>query len=145
MIVDPINRVPEEYLDTMWWIALANSCSYSYLYAATNRDFREAFNKLFYYCCCKSHVTFTRKGAAMRRGFAGDPIGLRVHIIPGLNIYAQRKDATCTTSYRTGSSGMSAGGGGAIGGSSSYHHSGGFMGGGGAFVKSSFPHKSCEL
>ncbi|CAG2118478.1 unnamed protein product, partial [Medioppia subpectinata] len=74
MIVDPINRVPQDYLDTMWWIALANSCTFSYLYAATNREFREAFNKLFYYCCCKSHVTFARKGAAMRRGLAADSI-----------------------------------------------------------------------
>ena len=145
MIVDPINRVPEDYLDTMWWVALANSCSYSYVYAATNREFREAFNKLFYYCCCKSHVTFARKGAAMRRGFAGDTIGLRVHIIPGLNIYAQRKDQACTTTYRTGSSGMGPSSGSS--GGSSYHHGGGFGGGyigGGAFSKS-FQQKTCEL
>ncbi|CAG2166220.1 unnamed protein product [Oppiella nova] len=142
MIVDPINRVPQDYLDTMWWIALANSCTFSYLYAATNREFREAFNKLFYYCCCKSHVTFARKGAAMRRGLAADSIGLRVHIIPGLNIYAQRKDnATCTTSYRTGCTGM---GSSVSSGGSSYHHSGGFGGGFGGFSRA-FQTKSSDL
>ncbi|XP_054157254.1 beta-2 adrenergic receptor-like [Oppia nitens] len=142
MIIDPINRVPQDYLDTMWWIALSNSCTFSYLYAATNRDFREAFNKLFYYCCCKSHVTFARKGAAMRRGLAADSIGLRVHIIPGLNIYAQRKDATCTTSYRTGCTGIGSTGPSA----GSSYHSGGFGGfvGGGPFAKA-FTAKSCEL
>jgi hypothetical protein len=138
MIIDQINAVPQDYVDTLWWIALSNSCAYSYLYAASNRDFREAFNKLFFYCCCKSHVTFTRKGNAMRRNLAADSIGLRVHIIPGLNIYAQRKDATCTTSYRTGGSGM-----GSTGSSGSYHHGGGFLSGG-AFAKT-FQSKSCEL
>lgn len=141
MVIDSINPVPQNYLDTVWYIALSNSCSFSYMYAATNRDFREAFNKLFYYCCCKSHVTFSRKGAAIRRTVANESMGLRVHIIPGLNIYAQRKDTTSasTSSYRSGY-GFGGGGGGYGGG----HHSGhyGHFGGGGGFYKS---HKSCEL
>lgn len=137
MVIDSINPVPQNYLDTVWYIALSNSCSFSYMYAATNRDFREAFNKLFYYCCCKSHVTFSRKGAAIRRTVANESMGLRVHIIPGLNIYAQRKDNTsATTSCR---SGYGFGGGG-FGGSHYSGHYGHF--GGGGFYKS---HKSCEL
>ncbi|OTF75083.1 hypothetical protein BLA29_010191, partial [Euroglyphus maynei] len=96
------------------------------MYAATNRDFRDAFNKLFYYCCCKSHVTFSRKGATIRRTVANESMGLRVHIIPGLNIYAQRKDTmsanTATTSYRSG-------GGGGFHGSSGGNYSGGGFGG----------------
>ncbi|KAG9510415.1 hypothetical protein GZH46_01046, partial [Fragariocoptes setiger] len=77
--------------NTLWWILVLNSCSYSYVYASTNRDFREAFNKLFYYCCCKSHVTFQRKGPILRRQLDVDESGnLRIHIIPGLNLYAHR-------------------------------------------------------
>lgn len=98
-------------------------------------------NKLFFYCCCKSHVTLQRKGAAMRRSLAADSMGLRVHIIPGLNIYAQRKDATYTTSCRVNNWEM-----GSAASSGSYHHGGGFGGGlsGGAFAKT-FSSKSCEL
>lgn len=162
MVVDTINPVPQDYLNTVWYIAISNSCSFSYMYAATNRDFRDAFNKLFYYCCCKSHVTFSRKGATIRRTVVNESMGLRVHIIPGLNIYAQRKDTmsgnTATTSYRSGGYGSSGGGGGGnFGGGSSgggffgSHHGGG-GGGGGSHSAGHYPgtgyyrsHKSCEL
>ncbi|XP_023213940.1 melatonin receptor type 1A-like isoform X2 [Centruroides sculpturatus] len=77
-------------ISTSWWVAVTNSCIYSYVYAATNKEFREAFNKLFYYCCCKSHITISRRQRDMHR--SGNGIGLRVHIIPSLNIYAQRKE-----------------------------------------------------
>ncbi|XP_023219221.1 histamine H2 receptor-like isoform X1 [Centruroides vittatus] len=90
IVISALRPVTINLMDTSWWVAITNSCLYSYVYAATNRDFREAFNKLFYYCCCKSHVTFTRRSRDPRR--AGNGIGLRVHIIPGLNIYAQRKE-----------------------------------------------------
>ena len=103
MVVDPLNPLPQHYLDTAWSVALSNSVCFSYLYAATNRDFREAFNKLFYYCCCKSHVTFARKGNAMRRTVANESHGLRVHIIPGLNIYAQRKETAALASANAAS------------------------------------------
>ena len=161
MVVDSINPVPQDYLDTVWYIAISNSCSFSYMYAATNRDFRDAFNKLFYYCCCKSHVTFSRKGATIRRTVANESMGLRVHIIPGLNIYAQRKETmssggggggfggntTASTSYRSGggygSSSFGSGGGGFFG----SHHGGG---GGGSHSAGHYSgyyrsHKSCEL
>lgn len=152
MVIDPINPIPQHYLNTVWYIALGNSCCYSYMYAATNRDFREAFNKLFYYCCCKSHVTFTRKGQTMRRTVANESMGLRVHIIPGLNIYAQRKDAT--QSYGHGGHGGGGGGmfGGHGGGGSSHGtrhgypgHGTGFGGHSGAYFHKSTTHKSCEL
>ncbi|XP_022240962.1 alpha-1A adrenergic receptor-like isoform X2 [Limulus polyphemus] len=90
-VVGSIHPVGQKLIDVTWWISLSNSCLYSYVYAATNKDFREAFNKLFYYFCCKSHVSFSRKSRDVRRNGA-DGRGLRVHIIPGLNIYAQRKD-----------------------------------------------------
>ena len=128
MVIDPFKHLPQHYLDTVWYIALGNSCCFSYLYAATNRDFREAFNKLFYYCCCKSHVTFTRKGAAMRRTLANESLGLRVHIIPGLNIYAQRKETGYGANYGAGSSSGYGSSSGRFGGGG-----GGSCGGGGAF------------
>ncbi|XP_076323985.1 adenosine receptor A2b-like [Tachypleus tridentatus] len=91
--ISTFRPVSQQLLDTSWWAALSNSCIYSYLYAATNQNFREAFNKLFYYCCCKSHVTFSRRHEESRRG-EGTGIGLRLHIIPSLNIYAQRKQTS---------------------------------------------------
>ncbi|XP_013791116.1 mu-type opioid receptor-like [Limulus polyphemus] len=89
--ISTFRPVSQQLLDNSWWAALSNSCIYSYLYAATNRNFREVFNKLFYYCCCKSHVTFSRRQQVSRQG-EGTGIGLRLHIIPGLNIYAHRKE-----------------------------------------------------
>lgn len=88
--INIILPVDVSLISTFWWVAVTNSCIYSYVYAATNKDFREAFNKLFYYCCCKSHITFSRRQRDLRR--SGNGIGLRVHIIPSLNIYAQRKE-----------------------------------------------------
>lgn len=81
----------QELRNAVWWLATLNCCSCSYIYALTNKDFREAFNKLFYYCCCKSHVTFQRKTPIFRRQLDVDSKGnLRVHIIPGLNLYSNK-------------------------------------------------------
>lgn len=81
-----------ELRDAVWWFSALNCCSCSYIYALTNRDFRDAFNKLFYYCCCKSHVTFQRKTPVYRRQLDVDPDGnLRVHIIPGLNVHSNKQ------------------------------------------------------
>lgn len=81
-----------ELRDAVWWFSALNCCSCSYIYALTNRDFRDAFNKLFYYCCCKSHVTFQRKTPVYRRQLDVDPNGnLRVHIIPGLNVHSNKQ------------------------------------------------------
>ena len=78
----------------------------------------------------------------MRRTIANESMGLRVHIIPGLNIYAQRKDAASTSSYRPGSSGGGIGSSSGVGGvgGGSYHH-GGYMGNSGKTGHT----KSCEL
>ncbi|KAI1289175.1 hypothetical protein HDE_08295 [Halotydeus destructor] len=88
----PLNQ---NLLDTCWWTSLTNSVCYSFLYALTNKDFGEAFFKLFYYCCCKSHVSFARKGP--RQLIADYEPRLRYHIIPGFNIYAARGAASGTT------------------------------------------------
>lgn len=84
-------NMSQEVKDLVWWITTINCCSCAYLYALTNKDFREAFNKLFYYFCCKSHVTFARKTPIFRRQLDMDSRGnLRVHIIPGLNLYSNK-------------------------------------------------------
>jgi hypothetical protein len=106
-----------------WWFAWTFSCLYSFVYALLNRDFGEAFFKLFFYCCCKSHVTFVRKSFTYRRpsvtnsltanrrrtdlNGSGESYGLRVHIIPGLNM-SQRRD---TFGLISGGYGSSSGGG----------------------------------
>ncbi|XP_074598019.1 histamine H2 receptor-like [Brevipalpus obovatus] len=123
--------VAQELLNTCWYIAIANSSIFSFVYAATNRDFAEAFFKLFYYCCCKSHVTWTRKGIPPRRAVEEQQSGLRFHIIPGF--YAPRRDCSSSTSTRLTHGGNSY---------SSYvnpsgHTSGGgMMCGGGPFTRS---------
>lgn len=87
-------QVPPHLVDVAWWLALSHSCLYSYVYAATHRTFRVAFNKLFFYCCCKSHVTFSRPSREQRIGPQGSGVGLRVHIIPAMNIYSAKKDSS---------------------------------------------------
>lgn len=93
----------QELKDAVWWLATLNCCSCSYIYALTNKDFREAFNKLFYYCCCKSHVTFQRKTPIFRRQLDMDSNGnLRVHIIPGLNVYSNKLSKGPTVGHGNG-------------------------------------------
>lgn len=94
-IVHLTHPISQKLLNLAWYLALANSCIFSFLYALTNKEFGNTFFKLFYYCCCKSHVTFTRKGPGPRRaGFGTDQINLRVHIIPGLNMYQRRNSGS---------------------------------------------------
>ncbi|XP_064467230.1 uncharacterized protein LOC135378215 [Ornithodoros turicata] len=87
--------VASHLIDAAWWMALSHSCTYSYIYAATHRTFRVAFAKLFFYCCCKSHVTFSRPSTREQRGgqTPSGSSGLRVHIIPAMNIYSAKKEA----------------------------------------------------
>lgn len=92
--VSVTRQVPLHMVDVTWWLALSHSCLYSYVYAATHRTFRVAFNKLFFYCCCKSHVTFSRPSREQRVGTQGSGVGLRVHIIPAMNIYSAKKDSS---------------------------------------------------
>lgn len=91
IVIQYRQHLTQELKDSVWWMATLNCCSCSYVYALTNKDFREAFNKLFYYCCCKSHVTFQKKTPIFRRQLDIDSKGnLRIHIIPGLNIYSNK-------------------------------------------------------
>lgn len=60
--ISTFHSLDPDLLDTCWWIAMGYSCCYSFLYAFTNREFGDSFLQLFYYCCCKSHVNWVRKG-----------------------------------------------------------------------------------
>lgn len=67
------------------WLALGKSCINNILYCACNKHFRNAYINLFHYCCCKTTVTFSRR----TRGEPTRPSGdVRVHIIPGYNMYS---------------------------------------------------------
>lgn len=67
------------------WVALSKSCINNFLYCITNRHFRNAYINLFHYCCCKTTVAFSRRP----RGEVARPSGdVRVHIIPGYNMYS---------------------------------------------------------
>jgi hypothetical protein len=66
------------------WLAITKSCINSILYCITNRHFRGAYVNLFHYCCCKTTVTFSRRQRPEGIRPSGD---VRVHIIPGYNMY----------------------------------------------------------
>lgn len=98
------------------WIALSKSCINNFLYCITNRHFRNAYINLFHYCCCKTTVAFSRRS----RGEVARPTGdVRVHIIPGYNMYSytspQRaretgKSSMCKRSASSSRTGRSNGG-----------------------------------
>lgn len=68
------------------WLALSKSCVNNIIYCACNRHFRSAYVNLFNYCCCKTTVTFSRRS---RTEGVTRPTGeVRVHIIPGYNMYS---------------------------------------------------------
>lgn len=66
------------------WFALSKSCFNNLLYCFSNRHFCDAYVKLFHYCFCKTTVTFSRRPRTDGARPSGD---VRVHIIPGYNVY----------------------------------------------------------
>ncbi|XP_017780856.1 PREDICTED: melatonin receptor type 1B-A-like [Nicrophorus vespilloides] len=66
------------------WFAISKSCVNNILYCVTNRHFRGAYVNLFHYCCCKTTVSFSRRQRPDGTRPSGD---VRVHIIPGYNMY----------------------------------------------------------
>lgn len=65
------------------WPAILPPCLSSLINAISNRDFRRCYIQLFHYCCCKTSVALTRRSRDNLRGGSD----VRVHIIPGYNIY----------------------------------------------------------
>lgn len=79
---------PQNISDKMFyytaWIGLSKSCFHNIIYCMTNRHFRNAYVNLFNYCCCKTTVSTARR----RTTEVTTRSDVRVHIIPGYNMYS---------------------------------------------------------
>lgn len=78
--VSSVQQVSANVFINLAWLALSKSCFNSMLYCVFDRHFRNAYVKLFHYCCCKTTVSFSRRprGEPMR---PSTDVRLRVHII----------------------------------------------------------------
>lgn len=86
LAIGTVHYIPNRVFYNTAWFALSKSCVNSIVYCLANRHFRNAYVNLFHYCCCKTTVSFSRR----QRGTDGAcrPSGdVRVHIIPGYNMY----------------------------------------------------------
>lgn len=117
-----VQRLSAQVFYNLAWLALSKSCFNNLVYCAGNRHFRNAYVNLFHYCCCKTTVTFSRRA----RDGASRPSGdVRVHIIPGYNMYSytsptrSRESGSCPLQgrprARVNGGGCGGSGGGAIG------------------------------
>ncbi|PSN32338.1 hypothetical protein C0J52_25830 [Blattella germanica] len=89
--VGTMHTIPGRLFYNLAWFALSKSCINNFLYCITNRHFRNAYVNLFHYCCCKTTVSFSRRprGGVEVAGPTTRPTGdVRVHIIPGYNMYS---------------------------------------------------------
>lgn len=84
LAVGTARRIPDGMFYNLAWLAISKSCVNSILYCVTNRHFRSAYVNLFHYCCCKTTVSFSRRQRPEGIRPSGD---VRVHIIPGYNMY----------------------------------------------------------
>lgn len=84
LAVSTVKRIPDSLFYNLAWLGISKSCINSILYCITNRHFRGAYVKLFHYCCCKTTVSFSRRQRPEGIRPSGD---VRVHIIPGYNMY----------------------------------------------------------
>ncbi|CAG5081408.1 Similar to Mtnr1a: Melatonin receptor type 1A (Mus musculus) [Cotesia congregata] len=73
-------RVGARIFYNLAWFALSKSCINSLVYCVFDRHFRNAYVKLFHYCCCKTTVSFSRRPRGDGSRSSGD-VRLRVHII----------------------------------------------------------------
>lgn len=78
------NSIPNRLFYNFAWLGISKSCFNSLIYCISNRYFRGAYINLFRYCCCKTTVSFSRRQRPEGLRPSGD---VRVHIIPGYNIY----------------------------------------------------------
>lgn len=85
LVVKSIEKVEPKVLYPLAWVALSRTCLNNLLYCMTNRHFRGAYVNLFHYCCCKTTVSLSRRPRPEATRPTGD---VRVHIIPGYNMYS---------------------------------------------------------
>lgn len=81
------------------WIGIIKSCFHNVIYCITNRHFRNAYVNLFHYCCCKTTVSVSRR---QRTDACRPTSDVRVHIIPGYNMYTSPR--AYTSPQRAGNS-----------------------------------------
>ncbi|KAJ8924662.1 hypothetical protein NQ315_000813 [Exocentrus adspersus] len=84
LAVGTVRPIPDSLFYNLAWFAISKSCFNSMLYCVSNRHFRTAYVNLFHYCCCKTTVSFSRRQRPECVRPSGD---VRVHIIPGYNMY----------------------------------------------------------
>lgn len=77
--------VPNKIFYNTAWIGLSKSCVHNAIYCISNRHFRNAYVNLFHYCCCKTTVSTARR---TRNDGSRPTADVRVHIIPGYNMYS---------------------------------------------------------
>ncbi|KAG8297587.1 hypothetical protein J6590_031629 [Homalodisca vitripennis] len=85
LAIDSSHPVSTKLFYFLAWFALSKSCINNFLYCISNRHFRSAYLNLFHYCCCKTTVAFSRRPRGEMPRPSGD---VRVHIIPGYNMYS---------------------------------------------------------
>nr|XP_034175850.1 RYamide receptor-like [Osmia lignaria]XP_034175851.1 RYamide receptor-like [Osmia lignaria]XP_034175852.1 RYamide receptor-like [Osmia lignaria]XP_034175853.1 RYamide receptor-like [Osmia lignaria] len=78
--VNSFRPISARILYNLAWFALSKSCFNNLLYCVADRHFRNAYVKLFHYCCCKTTVSFSRRPRGDGGRNASD-VRLRVHII----------------------------------------------------------------
>ncbi|XP_015116055.1 melatonin receptor type 1A [Diachasma alloeum] len=78
--ISNFRRVNSGVFYNLAWFALSKSCVNNLLYCVLDRHFRNAYVKLFHYCCCKTTVSFSRRQRGDGTRSSGD-VRLRVHII----------------------------------------------------------------
>lgn len=95
----------DKMLVSLMWFPLSAATATGFLYGA-HKPFREAYIQLFHYCCCKTSVSLTHRArndaaaaaAAAVTAAARPASDVRVHIIPGYNMYstaASREHRPC--------------------------------------------------
>lgn len=84
LATDTVHRISNLMFYNLAWLGISKSCINNVLYCITNRHFRGAYVNLFHYCCCKTTVSFSRRQRPEGIRPSGD---VRVHIIPGYNMY----------------------------------------------------------
>ncbi|KAK0089902.1 hypothetical protein PV326_004332 [Microctonus aethiopoides] len=80
LCISTVRTVSSSVFYNLAWFALSKSCVNNILYCVFDRHFRNAYIKLFHYCCCKTTVTFSRRHRGDGSRSSGD-VRLRVHII----------------------------------------------------------------
>lgn len=88
-----LHGVSRHLYDKVSWLALSNSCVNSFIYGLSHKPFRSAYVNLFHYCCCKTSVSFSSRRP--RADLSRPHSDVRVHIIPGYNMYTPPRQSEC--------------------------------------------------